>query len=63
MQKRWLNTQDFAEEFKIQISTQAKLRKQKILPYSKIGGFIFYDRILIDRQFEKHNVVNTEVAS
>ena len=62
MEKRWLNTNDFAEEFGIKISTQAKMRKDKILPYSKIGGFIFYDRNLINKQFEKHNVVGMEVA-
>lgn len=53
---RWLNTTTFAEEFGIAPSTQAKMRKAKTLPYSKIGGFIFYDRNLIDKVFEEHCV-------
>jgi hypothetical protein len=54
--KRWLNVKDFEEEFGVSSSTQAKWRSSGILPYSKLGGFVFYDRNLIDKAFENHCV-------
>lgn len=54
--KRWLNTNEFESEFGIAISTQAKMRKENKLPYSKIGSFIYYDRNLIDKMLENHCV-------
>ena len=56
MQNRWINTKQFEDEFGMASSTQAKKRKEKTLPYTKLGGFIFYDRILIDKMFENHCV-------
>ncbi len=58
--KRWLNVKEFENEFGIASSTQAKWRKEKKLPYSKMGGFVFYDRNLIDKMFENHCVVGVE---
>ena len=58
--KRWLSPEDFAELFAISTSTQAKMRmasNRSTLPYSKIGGkFIRYDRLLIDKWLEDHQV-------
>jgi hypothetical protein len=54
MENRWINTKAFKDEFGIAVSTQAKMRKEKVLPYSKISSFIFYDRNLIDKLFENH---------
>lgn len=60
MQKRWLNQDDLFEEYGISKSTQAKMRMARSgsgIPFSKIGGkFIRYDRKLIDKWFEDHNV-------
>lgn len=60
MKKRWLNPDDLYKEFGISKSTQAKMRMQSSrikIPFSKIGGkFIKYDRLLIDKWFEDHNV-------
>lgn len=58
--KRWLNQKEFAEEFGISVPTQAKMRKGNILPYSKLGGFIFYDRDLIDKVLENHCMVGVK---
>lgn len=58
--KRWLDPVEFAEVYGFSVSTQAKMRmasNRSTLPYSKIGGkFIRYDRILIDKWLEDHNV-------
>jgi hypothetical protein len=56
MFKRWLTIKDFEEEFGVASSTQAKMRKEKVLPYSKLGGFVFYDRHLIDKVLEDHTI-------
>lgn len=60
MKKRWLNPDDLYKEFGISKSTQAKMRMKSNrikIPFSKIGGkFIKYDRLLIDKWFEDHNV-------
>ena len=58
MNKRWLSVKEFQEEFGIAQSTQAKMRKEKVLPYTKIGNFVFYDRNKIDEVFEKHCVMS-----
>ena len=52
----WLNTQTLQEEFGIAQSTQAKYRSNKTIPYSKVGGFIFYSREKIYQWLEKHNI-------
>jgi len=52
---KWLNTETLAQEFGIAGSTQAKMRKEKKIPYSKVGGFIFYSRKKIDEWLEQHS--------
>ena len=56
--KRWLQPNDLASEFGISKPTQAKMRKEGVLPYSKLGGFVFYDRHLIDKMLEQHSVTD-----
>ena len=55
--KRWLSPKEFAQEFGISLSTQAKKRSARQLPYSKWGGIVVYDRFKIDEMFEAHNVL------
>ena len=58
--KRWLSPEEFAEMYGISTSTQAKMRMSSSsskIPFSKIGGkFIRYDRLLIDKWLEDHQV-------
>lgn len=56
----WLKPKDFLEEFGMALSTQAKYRKEKGLPYSKIGGFVLYSRKKINEWLEAHTITNTE---
>ena len=60
---RWLSTSDMAEKppigFDIPKQTQAKMRMQGRIPYSKIGNkMIRYDRQMIDKWLEDHAVVS-----
>lgn len=55
--KRWINPKEFAVEFGIKIHTQLKMRKERKIPFSKIGSkFILYDRLLIDKWLMAHSV-------
>mgnify|MGYP005990886275 CR=1 FL=1 len=55
-EKRWLTPKDIEIEYEISESCQAKKRMQKIIPYTKVGKFIRYDRVLINKWLENHNV-------
>ena len=58
--KRWLNPDELEAEFGIKKSTQALKRKQKAIPYTKQGNFIFYDRQKINQWLESHTVVDVK---
>ena len=53
--EEWFNTETFKEAFGIAISTQAKYRSKKIIPYTKVGGFIYYSRKKINEWLESHS--------
>ena len=55
---RWLTPKDLELEFGILRQTQAKLRVEGRLPYSKLGTKIVrYDRLKINELFEDNAVV------
>ena len=58
--KRWLDTNELEAEYGFSKSTQAKMRmisNSSNIPFSKVGGkFIRYDRVLIDKWLENHQV-------
>jgi DNA-binding Xre family transcriptional regulator len=57
--KRWLNPSELAEEYGFSKSTQAKMRmatSSSEIPFSKIGKYIRYDRILINAWLEAHKI-------
>ncbi len=56
LQKRWMNPTDLEEEFGISKSTQAKMRMNRTIPYSKISKFVKYDRVEIDKWLEDNKV-------
>ena len=37
--------------------TQSKMRMKRAIPFSKVGGFIRYDRLELDKWLEGHSVV------
>ena len=54
--KRWLSPKELASEFGFSESNQAKLRMDNKIPFSKIGRYIRYDRIEIDKWIENNKV-------
>ncbi len=54
--KKWLDPKKLMLEYGIAISTQALYRRKKKIPYSKIGGFIYYNRKKIDAWIESHMI-------
>jgi len=54
--KRWMTPKDLEIEFGFSHSTQARLRMEKKIPYSKIGHFIKYDRLKIDVWLENNSI-------
>ena len=57
--KRWLSPSELAEEFGISKSTQSKMRMQSSesnLPYSKVGKYVRYDRLAINKWLEDHKI-------
>ena len=57
--KKWLNPSELEAEFGFSKSAQAKMRmasNSSTLPFSKIGNYIRYDRIAINKWLEEHIV-------
>lgn len=52
----WMDTKTLAEEFGIALSTQAKYRANRSIPFSKVGGFIRYSRKKIEAWLENHSM-------
>ena len=55
--KDWINPIELNEEFGITITTQNRLRRERKLPFSRIGRQIRYSRERINKWFEEHQVV------
>lgn len=52
----WLNPRKFEQEFGMSLSTQATYRSKKKIPYTKVGGFIYYSRAKIDTWLLQHSM-------
>ena len=50
----YFNTRTLRDAFGIAESTQAKYRAEKTIPYSKLGGFIFYKKTEIYAWIDNH---------
>jgi len=55
-QKRWLNPKELYAEYGFTESNQGKLRMKRAIPFSKMGNYIRYDRIEIDKWIESNAV-------
>jgi len=56
LQRRFLTTAQLFEEYGFSESNQAKLRMRRAIPFNKIGRYIRYDRIEIDKWIESNRV-------
>lgn len=52
----WLTQEQLTEEYKISKRNQERLRAEKLIPYSKIGRLIRYNRADIDAWLTNHKV-------
>ncbi|MDO9305112.1 MAG: helix-turn-helix domain-containing protein [Sulfuricurvum sp.] len=56
MNERWLSPTQLEEMFGIKKKTQDVWRHKKKLPYSKLGGFVYYDIEKIHILLEQHSI-------
>lgn len=57
--KRWLSPSELEAEYGFSKSTQSKMRMRSsgsCFPYSKVGKYIRYDRVAIDKWLEDHKI-------
>jgi len=54
--KRWLTIEDLESEYSFSRIKQYRLRRLKLIPFSKVGKNIRYNRILIDQWLEDNAV-------
>jgi len=50
--KEWLRPKELEEEYGIPIETQDVMRKEKAIPFSKLGTIIIYNRSKINKWIE-----------
>lgn len=53
----WLTPEQMQEQYGISIRNQQRLRQEKLIPYSKIGRLVRYNRDIINKWLEAHQVV------
>jgi len=53
---RWLSPNDLVKEYGFSKSNQDKLRMKRKIPFSKIGRYIRYDRLEIDKWLELNKI-------
>ncbi len=56
MSGEWLSPAQLRDMLGIKESTQAKYRHEKKIPYTKIGGFVFYSKAKIEAWLNAHAV-------
>ena len=55
--KRWLTITDVAEEYGFKNHTQKRMRYLKLIPFSKVGKQVRYDRLELDKWLEDNKAV------
>ena len=57
--KRWLTPNDLVKEYDFSKSNQEKLRMNRKIPFSKVGRYVRYDRLEIDKWLMNNKVSMT----
>jgi hypothetical protein len=55
--KRWLTIEDVACEYGFKNNTQKRMRHLKLIPYSRVGKNVRYDRVELNQWLEDNKVV------
>ena len=56
LQNRFMNPAQLEEEYGFSQNNQSQMRMKKRIPYVKVGGYVRYDRIEIDKWLEQNAV-------
>jgi hypothetical protein len=56
--RRWLKSFEVKELLHISTGTLHNLRTNGTLPFTKIGGVVFYDFLAVEKILEKHTTYN-----
>ena len=56
--KKWLKSKEVMEQLKISPGTLQNLRINGTLPYTKIGGLIYYDSAELEELMENNKIQN-----
>jgi len=56
--KKWMKSKEVRELLSVSAGTLQTLRINGTLPYSKIGGVVYYDYSEIVKVFEEHKIHN-----
>ncbi len=54
--KDWLSPQELHKEFGITITKQNRIRRERKIPFSKIGNAVMYKRSEIESWLDDHKV-------
>ena len=54
--KRWLEISDVELEYGFNNNTQKRMRRLKLIPFSKVGKKIRYDRVELDKWLEDNKI-------
>ena len=54
--REWINPKEFEEEFGISIPTQDRWRRERYIPFSRVGRNIRYSRTRINEWFKDHDI-------
>ena len=52
--KRWLTISDVEREYDFNSNAQARMRRLKLIPFSKVGKQIRYDRVELNKWLEEN---------
>ncbi len=55
--KTWLSPKELYEEYGISITKQNRIRRERKIPFSKIGKAVMYKRVEIEAWLDDHKVV------
>jgi len=57
VKKDWLNPKELHEEFGISITKQNRYRREKKIPFTKLGNATLYKRVQIESWLDDNRVV------
>ncbi len=57
-EKKWLKSKDIQKLLGISAGTLQTLRNRSLIPYSRLGGVIYYDREEVKKALKNHGAIS-----